>query len=87
MGSGRFWGVLGDFGGIPRGVPDPKSPPPQAGVLWWEQELQGGMGYKSPTPFFHTFVSHVSGRGRKGAGSWAGPRDVTNLGCGQWVGL
>ncbi|XP_062368022.1 actin nucleation-promoting factor WAS [Cinclus cinclus] len=29
-----------------------------AGLLWWEQELQGGMGYKSPTPFFHTFVSH-----------------------------
>ncbi|XP_068034595.1 LOW QUALITY PROTEIN: actin nucleation-promoting factor WAS-like [Anomalospiza imberbis] len=29
-----------------------------AGELWWEQELQGGMGYKTPTPFFHTFVSH-----------------------------
>uniref|UniRef100_A0A8C3Y5S2 WASP actin nucleation promoting factor n=1 Tax=Catharus ustulatus TaxID=91951 RepID=A0A8C3Y5S2_CATUS len=29
-----------------------------AGGLWWEQELQGGMGYKSPTPFFHTFISH-----------------------------
>ncbi|XP_066065274.1 LOW QUALITY PROTEIN: actin nucleation-promoting factor WAS-like [Chamaea fasciata] len=29
-----------------------------AGVLWWEQELQGGMGYKTPTPFFHTFISH-----------------------------
>uniref|UniRef100_A0A674H1Z9 WASP actin nucleation promoting factor n=1 Tax=Taeniopygia guttata TaxID=59729 RepID=A0A674H1Z9_TAEGU len=26
-----------------------------AGELWWEQELQGGMGYKTPTPFFHTF--------------------------------
>lgn len=29
-----------------------------AGALRWEQELQGGMGYTAPTPFFHTFVSH-----------------------------
>uniref|UniRef100_A0A672U199 WASP actin nucleation promoting factor n=1 Tax=Strigops habroptila TaxID=2489341 RepID=A0A672U199_STRHB len=26
-----------------------------AGALRWEQELQGGMGYTAPTPFFHTF--------------------------------
>ncbi|KAM6360739.1 actin nucleation-promoting factor WAS [Pluvialis apricaria] len=29
-----------------------------AGQMWWEQELQGGMGYAAPTPFFHTFASH-----------------------------
>ncbi|XP_054043077.1 actin nucleation-promoting factor WAS [Rissa tridactyla] len=29
-----------------------------AGCLWWEQELQGGMGYAAPTPFFHTFACH-----------------------------
>ncbi|NWS50581.1 WASP protein, partial [Probosciger aterrimus] len=30
----------------------------QAGALRWEQELQAGMGYTAPTPFFHTFASH-----------------------------
>ncbi|KAK2510894.1 hypothetical protein Q9233_017350, partial [Columba guinea] len=36
-----------------------------SGSLWWEQELQGGMGYACPTPFFHTFTCHVSGWGHR----------------------
>lgn len=36
------------------------SPPLQAGLLLWEQELYSQLVYSTPTSFFHTFAGDVS---------------------------